>query len=265
MRYLAFLRGVHAALQPPTYLEIGIRNGGSLALSRARSIGVDPAFNVKAELDTDVSLVRTTSDEFFARPDPLARFEGEPAALAFIDGMHLSEFVLRDFVNVERHAAWWSVIVFDDVLPRSVAEAARERDTRAWTGDVYKVLPALARERPDLICLRVDTQPTGLLLVLGADPHDRTLAARVDELTAQWATPDPQDVPQDILDRAGAVAPQAVLDAPFWQVLREGRERRLDREAGLAALRRSLDESFGTGRPRRGAWLRQAAERLRAG
>ena len=49
--------------------------------------------------------------------------------LVFVDGMHLFEFALRDFMNVERHADWWSVIVFDDILPRDVDEAARERHT----------------------------------------------------------------------------------------------------------------------------------------
>ena len=79
MHYLRFLKGIHRALQPPTYLEIGIRNGGSLALSRARSVGIDPAYNVRAELACPVELHRTTSDEFFERPEPLGHFGGEPA------------------------------------------------------------------------------------------------------------------------------------------------------------------------------------------
>jgi hypothetical protein len=59
----------------------------------------------------------------------------------------------------------------------------------------------------------------------------------------------------DILDRVGAVAPQAVLDAPFWQVLRDGRERRLrgggDGRAAALAQRvgRPVDEGRGTGPP----------------
>jgi predicted O-methyltransferase YrrM len=76
-------------------------------------------------LDGDFALVRSTSDEYFSRPDPLALTGGQPFDLAFIDGLHLLEFALRDFINTERFSTPTSVIVFDDVLPRTVEEAAK--------------------------------------------------------------------------------------------------------------------------------------------
>jgi hypothetical protein len=69
-----FLSGVHAALTPRSYVEIGINDGRGLARSRARTIGVDPDYKITAEFDCDVQMVRRTSDEFFAQPDPIARF-----------------------------------------------------------------------------------------------------------------------------------------------------------------------------------------------
>lgn len=260
VRYLDFLQGVHRVLEPPTYLEIGVRHGDSLALSRSRSVGIDPAYKIRAELDAPVALFRTTSDEFFAREDPTAPLGGGPAAMSFIDGMHLFEFVLRDFVNVERHSAWWSVIVFDDILPRRVEMAARERETRRWTGDVYKIRTVLERERPDLVLLPVNTQPTGLLLVVGADPSDRRLAARVDELVDEWVVPDPQPVPAEVLERRGTLAPDALLASGLWSVLRDGRERRLGRDEGLRAVRHALQGVVEMPEQRRG--LRAAAEGL---
>ena len=83
--------------------------------------------------------------------------------------MHLFEYALRDFINVERFADWSSVIVFDDMLPRNVDEAARDRHTKMWTGDVYKVVPVLQKYRPDLTVIQVDTQPTGMAVVFDAD------------------------------------------------------------------------------------------------
>ena len=52
----------------------------------------------------DATIYELTSDEFFARYD-LSELLGGPVELAFIDGLHLFEQVLRDFVNLERHSA----------------------------------------------------------------------------------------------------------------------------------------------------------------
>jgi hypothetical protein len=242
---LDFLQGVHEVLDPPTYLEIGIRHGDSLALARAPSIGVDPAYELRVELPRNPALFRETSDEYFDRPVPLAPFEGRPAALSFIDGLHLVEYALRDFMNVERCAAWTSVAVFDDIFPADAEMAARNRKTRQWTGDVYKILAILARHRPDLICLRVDTEPTGLLLVLGLDPASRVLEERFDEIVLGAVRPDPQRVPPDVLERRDAVDPETVLAASFWSLLRDAREQEVPRRRGLRELRKRVRHDVG--------------------
>jgi hypothetical protein len=257
VRYLDFLGRVHEVLEPPTYLEIGIRHGDSLALARSPSVGIDPAYKLRTAPPKGAALFRETSDEYFDRPDPLAPFGGRPVGLGFIDGMHLVEYALRDFINVERHAAWTSAVVFDDVYPRTVEMAARTRRTRAWTGDVYNMLAILTRYRPDLICLRVDTRPTGLLLVIGLDPGSSVLDERYDEIVLRSVSPDPQPVPRGVLDRREALAPKAVLSASFWSLLRDARERELPRRRGLRELRRSVRRELGVtvrrrrARPRR--------------
>jgi hypothetical protein len=224
MFYLQFLTRVHALLRPHHYLEIGMRNGDSLALASCPAVGIDPYYSITAELHNTVHLFRTTSDEYFSRPDPLAPTGGEPFDLAFIDGLHLFEFAFRDFVHAEQHSAPGSVIVFDDVLPRSVGEAARERHTLGWTGDVYPMLEVLARYRPELVVLPVDTEPTGLLLVLGTDPQNTVLADHYDEIMAEFRHEDPQPVPADVLDRMMVLPPQRVLDSPVWDLFGDARE-----------------------------------------
>ena len=219
MYYYPFLAEVHRRLSPRAYLEIGVRNGGSLALSRCRSVGVDPLFAITFELDTDVALFRTTSDEYFARPEPLAATGGVPFDLSFIDGLHLFEFAFRDFLQAERHSSPRGVIVFDDVLPRSVDEAARLRHTDAWTGDVYPMLEVLARYRPDLVVVPVSTQPTGLLLVSGLDPDSTVLADHYDEIMAEFRRPDPQPVPEALLDRLTVLPPHRLLESDLLDVL----------------------------------------------
>lgn len=261
MRRHDFLRELHRLLDPRTYLEIGVNDGKSLTLSRCPSIGIDPAFKVTAQLRCDVQLVRATSDDFFARPDPIRHLRssrnplrnlrrgrplfghylgGTTLDLAFIDGMHLSEFALRDFMNVERFSRWSSVIVFDDMLPRNVAEAARVQIPGDWAGDVFKVIPVLRESRPDLeICL-VDTEPTGVAVVFGADPRSTVLADAYDRIRGRLEVPDPQDVPDEVLRRDGALDPEAFLASPVWSSIRRAGRRGRGREAGMRRIREAV-------------------------
>jgi hypothetical protein len=237
VHYYAFLAELHRRLAPRAYLEIGIREGGSLAQARCRSVGIDPGYAITAELDADVALFRTTSDEYFARPDPLAPTGGTPFDLTFIDGLHLFEFALRDFIQAERHSSPSGVIAFDDVLPRSIDEAARQRHTDGWTGDVYGMLEVLARYRPDLVVVPVGTRPTGMLLVAGLDPADSTLSDRFEEILAEFRRPDPQPVPSLLLDRLTVLPPRRLLESDLLEVLAAGRAE------GIGDLRGRIAES----------------------
>lgn len=225
MHYLEFLEALHERLAPRTYLEIGISDGHSLALSRCRSIGIDPDFHVDQELVAPVSLRRCTSDEYFAQLDADGEtpFGAEPIDFAYIDGMHHFEFALRDFIGVERHAAPSSVIALDDVLPRNAAEAARDREEWPWTGDVFRIQFALADHRPDLRLICVETEPTGTLLVVNLDPSSNTLSERLDDIVREYVQPDPQSVPAGILERVGAITPKRALSLKVWDQLRSAR------------------------------------------
>jgi hypothetical protein len=214
-----FLSALHKTVRPRTYLETGVNRGESLTLSRVPSIGVDPDFAVSKELLADIHLARTTSDEFFARPAPLAHFAEPVIDLAFIDGMHLAEYALRDFVAIERFTTPASVIVLDDMLPRSVDEAARYRHTTSWTGDVYKAIAALREMRPDLLCFSVDTAVTGVGVVLLPDAGRNGVLPGYDDWLDTAISPDPQPVPEEVLTRTQAVDPQKLLASSGWAEL----------------------------------------------
>ena len=235
MYYYAFLAELHRRLAPRAYLEIGIRNGGSLAQARCRSVAIDPAYSITAELDADIALFRTTSDAYFARPDPLAPTGGVPFDLAFIDGLHLFEYAFRDFVRAERYSSPRGVIVFDDVLPRTVDEAARQRHTDGWTGDVYGMVEVLAEYRPDLAVLPVGTAPTGLLLVTALDPSSTVLPDHYDEILGRFRRPDPQPVPPHLRDRSTVLPPARLLESDLLEVLVSGRDEPHGLRARIAA------------------------------
>ena len=201
---------------------------------------------------TTLALFRTTSDEYFSRPDPLAPIGGIPFDLAFIDGLHLFEFALRDFIFAERHASARGMIVFNDVLPRTVEEAARERHTKAWTGDVFRVLEVLARFRPDVIVIPIDTEPTGLLAVVGLNPMDTTLADRYDEILSEFRRPDPQDVPWTSSTARRWCSPTGFSPRGSWTCWPAPRPRRPPRRwpggCGPLSRRRSGKGSWPRGR-----------------
>ena len=218
------LRGLHPVLTPRTYLEIGVNEGASLTLSRAKSIGVDPDFRVRHPLHCDLDLVKAKSDEFFTRPDALAHFDGVPVDMAFIDGMHLSEFAVRDFINVERHLAPAGVTVFDDILPRNALEAARVRRTGAWAGDVYKAVQIIARNRPDLLVVLINTWPTGTAIVVGGDPSSDVLQKAYPSEVPYLEAQDPQSPPREYMSRSAAVDPADLLASEAWPLLVAARE-----------------------------------------
>ncbi|WP_020576479.1 class I SAM-dependent methyltransferase [Actinopolymorpha alba] len=241
-----FLRKLHEVSKPRTYFEVGINDGRSLTLSRVPTVAVDPAFKVVKEVRCDLHMIRETSDDFFAREEPFEHLQGAKVDLAFIDGMHLFDFALRDFINAEPHLDWTSVVVLDDMMPRNIPEAARDRHTTAWTGDVYKVIPVLQRYRPDLRLAVVDTQPTGVVVVLGVNPTNTALADKYDEILETYAVPDPQQVPDVLLNRTIAMRPEELLEAPFWSSLVAAREDE-STEFGPDELRATIDESLSLG------------------
>lgn len=166
-----FLAQLHALIKPKVYLEIGVQHGYSLNLAHAAevAIGIDPKPLVAPKGNQVIHAM--TSDEFFGTADTgeqVLVLRDMRVDLAFIDGMHLWEFAMRDFLNLEPHLHSNSVVVFDDVLPRNQAEASRDPETQFrgdWTGDVWKVFYALTHGRPDLTVTMVDTAPTGLMMV----------------------------------------------------------------------------------------------------
>lgn len=192
--YLTMLQRLHLAFKPATYLEIGVHEGITLRLARCATIGVDPKFRFKQSPIADqpaCSLFQTTSDAFFRQYSPTAIF-GRPVDMAFLDGMHWFEFLLRDFTNVERCCRPNSIILLHDCMPVDAHVGRRlSGDMRLqnrseypdwWAGDVWKTLVILSRARPDLRLTVFDAAPTGLVAITRLDPTSTVLADRYYEL-----------------------------------------------------------------------------------
>jgi hypothetical protein len=186
--YLTWLERLYSALAPELVIEIGIFQGATLALLRPPTvaIGIDPAPTVKFPLKTETHIFTETSDEFFAagRLDKL--LDGRPLSVGFIDGLHLFEQALSDFINLERCCGPQSVILFHDTLPLDEPTQRRTRETQFHTGDVWKTILCLKHYRPDLDIFTIATFPAGLTVVTGLDPTSRVLTDQYQEAVARF-------------------------------------------------------------------------------
>ena len=235
--YLEVLEELHHTLLPRAYLEIGVRNGRSLALARCPALGVDPDPDLQIKLATGTEVLRMTSDDFFELETQ--RLRKLAPDLVFIDGMHLFEFALRDFMHVERLLGPDAIVVIDDIFPNHPAQAQRERNTRVWTGDVWHLLKTLQSARPDLALCALDTSPSGLLVIAALNSDNRELWQRYNPLVraAQLA---PKPVPDTVVHRQGAIAPAGASLDRLLQMLRTFREPGQPLRKTREALRQGL-------------------------
>ena len=193
--YLDCLSALHQALTPSRYLEIGVWQGESLARANCAAIAVDPAFQLSFDVlsnKPECHFFQTTSDAFFTKHDPRAILGGS-LDLAFLDGLHEFDTLLRDFSNAERFCARDGVIVLHDCLPIDplITNRAQDEHWRAgavvpgwWAGDVWKTFVILKQARPELRMIALDAPPTGLVLISNLNPASDALTQHHETLVA---------------------------------------------------------------------------------
>jgi predicted O-methyltransferase YrrM len=224
-----FLAQAHQIVRPKVYLEVGVQSGASLvqAFEAELAIGIDPYPQVTQANQRPNQRVHSarSADHFAAANDAYDTHPYPAIDFAFIDGSHLFEDALRDFINIERHLAGpRSIVLFDDVLPYNEAIAARVQPPGDWTGDVWKVAEILETQWAHLRLTLIDVAPTGLLMVQSddwplsvANWGDLLPSYAYDKIVASWLAHGEQVMPEYIT-RENAVSAAAALD-----MLREGR------------------------------------------
>lgn len=189
-RYHWFLKSLHKTLLFDWYLEVGCRTGESFAPVRSKTVAVDPFFRAEINIigpKPALHVFQQTSDDFFASGF-LARNDIR-LGLSFLDGMHLFEFLLRDFMHTEAASDPQAVIMMHDCAPYSLAMTTRDLSAikGAWTGDVWKLIPILQKWRPELKLTMLDCRPTGLLCVTNLQPGNRVLQDNYDQIIADFS------------------------------------------------------------------------------
>lgn len=190
LHYYRFLKRLHENLLFDWYMEIGCRSGRSFAPVRSKTVAVDPFFQANINIvgtKPALHILQQTSDEFFASGF-LARNKIKPA-VSFLDGLHLFEFLLRDFMNTEAQSPANGVIMMHDCIPFDIPMTTRNLANLprgAWTGDVWKLIPILQTYRPDLKLTVMDCRPTGLLCVSNLAPKSRVLARNYPQIVRDY-------------------------------------------------------------------------------
>lgn len=214
--YLKVLEKIHHLLRPELYLEIGVRVGKSLSFAEMCAIAIDPAPEVSVELAEKHDIYVKTSDDFFEH-DAERSIGNRKIDLAFIDGMHLFEFALRDFINIERYSSHSTVVVIDDISPNHRVQAQRQRQSQVWTGDVWKLAACLEKYRKDLQMTYLDTNPTGLLIITGLKPRNHVLTERYNPIVREYKDKelDGEEM-EKVIARCKSINP---LEHEYWERL----------------------------------------------
>jgi hypothetical protein len=186
--YYEVLGWFHEIVRPGTYVEIGVRHGASLARSGSETVcvGVDPDAHIVSKIPPKTRIYKMTSDDFFATQTVQSALGRTSFALAFLDGMHLFEQALLDFVHLERWAGLDSLLLIHDCLPLDAPSSSRIRTSDFYSGDVWKLPQCLRRYRPDLSLALVPTPPTGLCVISGLDPTSTVLSNSYERIVDEF-------------------------------------------------------------------------------
>jgi predicted SAM-dependent methyltransferase len=201
--YMEVLTKIHQIVKPKNYLEIGVQNGKSLQISKCKSVAIDPFPNFKITNPLH-ELFEMTSDQYFRSQQTQ---NGMPTPdLVFIDGMHLFEYVYRDFMNVESVSDANTVVVIDDIFPITQLQGSRERVTKYWMGDVWHFWSRLRYLRPDLTFIELNTKPSGLGIVLNLNPNSRILGDSYNQEVRTMLKFE-GSIPDNVINRENAINP----------------------------------------------------------
>jgi len=193
--YLGFLRALHKRVYEG-YFEIGVCGGSSLALSQSPSVAIDPFIRLTKDPigKKEFCLIyQETSDSFFENRMP--KLSGLKCQLAFIDGLHLFENALKDFINLAKISSKKALFLFHDPIPWTFKMTSRNYmknelhlgTSKAWTGDIWKLVHIFIDAGMKNNLSLLSSAPSGILAVLNPDKEIITkLEQDYDKICAKW-------------------------------------------------------------------------------
>ena len=115
---------------------------------------------------------------------------------SLIDGTDEKHFLCKilDF-DIERGL---TVLKLDDnkeyTIPKDKITSERNRTTRFWTGDVFKIVLILKKYRPDLEIYNSNAKPSGLVCVKNLDSSSSVLSDNYEKIVEEFMNTDYSDI-----------------------------------------------------------------------
>jgi hypothetical protein len=135
------------------YLEIGVEYGQTFLQTHFKDenktgVDPDPKFDI---IGKKFKFIKATSDDYFKTFFELKVDTPKTFDVIFIDGMHQSEYFIRDFNNSVKALKNNGSIFIDDILPLTYNEQLKIprkhyyengilKYGEEWTGDIWKVV-----------------------------------------------------------------------------------------------------------------------------
>jgi tetratricopeptide (TPR) repeat protein len=216
--HVTFLALMKRIFRPQTYIEVGVWRGTTLLSDPVPEfvVGIDPAPDLSADVTRrcrNLLIIKSKSDDAFAELAAGKYLGQRRSDLAFVDGMHHCEIVLRDIANCARLSRDGALIFVHDVLPGDDLDVSREPRPDRWVGDVYKVVPALWRLCSWIPNLLVsDIPPSGMLILrVTGDIHD-AIFSQYDAMVAAMEALELEPALKEMREKAVSRASPAFTD-----------------------------------------------------
>lgn len=133
-----------------SYLEIGFWKGDCYRLIECENKECcDP--QPITEYGEYICTYKMTSDEMFSQISPDKKWD-----IIFIDGLHISDFVMRDIVNSLRHLNPGGKIVVHDSLPATENAAFVGENNVTCNGTVFKTIASLSEHNINFYTVNTD-------------------------------------------------------------------------------------------------------------
>ncbi len=208
--HMAIIQKLLKTIKPKNYLEIGVQAGYSITMAKSikRVIGVDPLNALEFNLPKNIKMFFMTSDDFFKKKNIEWILKGK-IEMAFIDGMHLFDYVIRDFINVEKHCKKNSIVILHYTIPLNEHSSQRTLVEGAWTGDVYKAVMILRKYRPDLKIFNFLTGGIGTCVIKNLDPKNKILKCNYDKIINEFMDMPYSCIENDMDEKLGIIRPKS--------------------------------------------------------